>query len=43
MLKYKFELYGINVLETEESYTSRSSYYDNDPLPKYKDSVIRRI
>ena len=40
MLKYKFELYGINVLETEESYTSQSSYYDNDPLPKYKDSVI---
>lgn len=40
MLKYKLELHGINVIETEESYTSQSSYFDNDPLPKYGDSEI---
>lgn len=28
--------YGINYIEQEESYTSKSSYLDNDVLPEYK-------
>jgi IS605 OrfB family transposase len=28
--------YGINYLEVEESYTSKSSFLDNDELPEYK-------
>lgn len=35
MLKYKCQLYGINVVCTEESYTSKSSFFDNDPIPVY--------
>jgi IS605 OrfB family transposase len=29
------EQYGINFVETEESYTSKASFLDNDELPKY--------
>jgi IS605 OrfB family transposase len=29
------EQYGINFVETEESYTSQASFPDNDELPKY--------
>lgn len=36
MLKYKLELKGIEVIITEESYTSKSSFLDNDPIPVYK-------
>lgn len=32
-IKYKAELEGIKVIEHEESYTSKSSFLDNDPLP----------
>lgn len=39
-IKYKAEMYGINVIFTEESYTSQSSFYDQDPLPKYGDENI---
>ena len=35
MLVYKAQLVGIDVIITEESYTSKSSFLDNDPLPKY--------
>lgn len=28
--------YGIQYIEVEESYTSKSSFLDNDPLPEYK-------
>lgn len=35
MLTYKAELAGINVVRTEESYTSQSSFLDGDPLPRY--------
>jgi len=35
-LKYKLALVGIKVTLTEESYTSKASYFDNDPLPKYE-------
>jgi putative transposase len=33
MLCYKAELVGITVLLTEESYTSKASFLDRDPLP----------
>jgi putative transposase len=36
MLTYKAELVGINVLLTEESYTSKASFLDRDPLPVRK-------
>jgi putative transposase len=35
MLSYKAELAGIYVLVTEESYTSKASFLDADPLPDY--------
>jgi putative transposase len=35
MLKYKAEQAGLRVLNQEESYTSKSSFLDNDPLPVY--------
>jgi putative transposase len=35
MLRYKAELVGIQVLITEESYTSKASFLDVDPLPVY--------
>ena len=35
MLKYKAEQAGLMVLIQEESYTSKSSFLDNDPLPVY--------
>jgi putative transposase len=35
MLTYKAELVGIQVLLTEESYTSQASFLDADPLPVY--------
>ena len=36
MLTYKAEQRGIRVLITEESYTSKASFLDRDPLPTYK-------
>ena len=36
MLQYKCKFEGINVVITEESYTSKSSFIDNDILPVYK-------
>ena len=36
MLQYKCKFEGINVVITEESYTSKSSFLDNDYLPVYK-------
>jgi putative transposase len=34
MLKYKGEMYGIKLIETEESYTSKCSALDSEPLHK---------
>ena len=34
-IKYKATLAGIEVIFTEESYTSKASFYDRDELPKY--------
>ncbi len=36
MIEYKAEEKGIDIIFTEESYTSKSSHLDNDPLPVYK-------
>jgi putative transposase len=36
MLTYKAELVGITVEITEESYTSKASFLDHDPLPVWK-------
>ena len=36
MLQYKCKFEGINVVITEESYTSKASFLDNDYLPVYK-------
>ena len=35
-LKYKCQLEGINVIEQEESYTSKVSFFDNDFIPIYQ-------
>ena len=35
MLCYKAKLVGIQVILQEESYTSKASFLDNDPLPTY--------
>jgi putative transposase len=41
MIRYKAEALGIEVILTEESYTSKASFLDRDPLPKYKEGVSR--
>ncbi len=35
MLRYKAELVGITVIITEESYTSKASFFDRDAMPIY--------
>ncbi|MDO4940633.1 MAG: transposase [Erysipelotrichaceae bacterium] len=35
-LTYLSELYGINLIIQEESYTSKASFLDNDDIPTYK-------
>lgn len=39
MLTYKAELVGIQVILTEESYTSASSFLDLDPIPTYGENT----
>lgn len=36
MLSYKAEMAGIKVILNEESYTSKASFIDKDPIPVYK-------
>lgn len=38
LITYKAEEYGINVLVTEESYTSKASFLDMDFIPTYKEN-----
>ena len=38
-IKYKAAAEGIEVIFTEESYTSKASFFDCDPLPKYEHGV----
>ncbi|CAM4350183.1 transposase [Paenibacillus alkaliterrae] len=35
MIQYKAAEQGITVLLTEEAYTSKASFIDQDPLPRY--------
>src|SRR5690606_32569083 len=35
MITYKAERHGIKVIVTEESYTSKASFLDNDDIPVY--------
>ena len=39
-IKYKAAIKGIEVIFTEESYTSKASFFDHDPLPVYGDENI---
>ena len=43
ILTYKANAQGIYVIETEESYTSQASFFDNDPIPVYKEGVENNI
>lgn len=36
-LTYLCNLYGINFVKQEESYTSKASFFDGDKIPKYND------
>jgi putative transposase len=38
-IKYRAAIAGIDVTFTEESYTSKASFYDRDPLPAYEKGV----
>ena len=40
-LAWKLSKAGIMVIWTEESYTSQSSFIDNDPLPVYGDNTVK--
>ena len=43
LLKYKCELQGIRFVTTEESYTSKCSFLDLEPVSKQKEYLGRRI
>jgi len=38
MIRYKAEEQGIAVILTEEAYTSKASFLDQDPLPRYDEA-----
>lgn len=42
-LKYKGKLEGINVIEIEESYTSKCSFIDNESIEKHDEYLGQRI
>ena len=43
MLEYKCRLNGINVVKTEESYTSKCSFLDNEEINKHEEYKGKRI
>lgn len=43
MLTYKCKLQGITVLQQEESYTSKCSFLDGEPICKHESYVGRRV
>ncbi len=43
MLTYKAQLVGIEVLVTEESYTSKCSFLDNEPIRKHERYAGKRV
>ncbi|MFL5698360.1 MAG: RNA-guided endonuclease InsQ/TnpB family protein [Ktedonobacteraceae bacterium] len=43
MLTYKAKLVGIHVIVTEESYTSKCSFLDNEPIGKHEHYMGKRV
>ncbi len=43
MVAYKAELVGIQVILTEESYTSKCSFLDNEPIKKHETYAGKRV
>ena len=43
ILTYKCQLAGISIIEIEESYSSKASFYDLDPLPKVNAKKIPKF
>ncbi|GAA0368435.1 RNA-guided endonuclease InsQ/TnpB family protein [Bacillus horti] len=43
MIRYKAEAVGIEVILTEEAYTSKASFLDRDPLPRVEEGNDRRF
>ena len=43
MLTYKCEMHGISLTVIEESYTSKCSFLDDEPLCKHEDYCGKRI
>lgn len=43
MLTYKCKLEGITVIVKEESYTSKCSFMDNEPIKKHKVYLGKRV
>src|SRR5699024_10922166 len=43
MIKYKAETIGINVIVTEESYTSKARFLDEDDIPVYGEEKIPKF
>jgi IS605 OrfB family transposase len=42
-IKQLCDFYGIRFIETEESFTSKASFFDNDPLPKHGEQRVGRV
>ena len=43
MLTYKCQLEGIEVILTQENYTSKCSFFDNEPVEKQEHYLGKRI
>jgi putative transposase len=43
IIKYKCEIEGINIITNEESYTSKCSFLDNEPINKHESYQGKRI
>ena len=43
MLSYKAKMVGIDVILTEESYTSKASFIDNDLIPVYTEGEKNQV
>lgn len=43
MIKYKCKLEGIDIITHEESYTSKCSFLDNEPIKKHENYLGKRI
>uniref|UniRef100_UPI00403FB61E RNA-guided endonuclease InsQ/TnpB family protein n=1 Tax=Oceanobacillus sp. FSL W7-1281 TaxID=2921698 RepID=UPI00403FB61E len=42
MIEYKAQRHGINVIVTEESYTSKASFLDRDEIPVYGEKISKK-